>query len=131
MLCSEAEDSGHPGRGDWSFEANIQEPHRCTKSALLRAMWPGPGTIYGESNRRLVIFFNLQAVLCSYREADALQRLHANARTHACTHACMYVHTHILELLVNCVLYIRGNEVNCEITHILSGSKIFPVKAKA
>lgn len=50
---------------------------------------------------------------------------------HAHMHARMCTRTHILELLVNCVLYIRGNEVNCEITHILSGSKIFPVKVKA
>lgn len=62
MLQGKVEDTGHPGREDGSFEVNIQGPHHGTKSALPRAVWLGPGTIYGESKRGSVIFFNLQAV---------------------------------------------------------------------
>lgn len=62
MLWGKVEDTEHPGREYWSFEVNMQGPHHCTKSGLLRAIWPGPSTIYGESKEGSVIFFNLQAV---------------------------------------------------------------------
>lgn len=62
MLWGKVEDTGHLGRADGSSEVNIQGPHHCTKSALLRTIRPGPGTISSESERGLVIFFYLQAV---------------------------------------------------------------------
>lgn len=62
MLWGKVEDTEHLGREDWSFQGSMQGPHHCTKSVLLRARWPGPGTIYGESKKGSVIFFNPQAV---------------------------------------------------------------------
>lgn len=81
MLWGKVEDTEHPGR-DRSLEVNRQGPHYYTKSALVRAMWPGPGTIHGESKERSVIFFNLQAV--KLRESICFQ-MHVYTRTHTCT----------------------------------------------
>lgn len=115
MLQGKVEVTGHPGREDGSFEVDIQGPQHCTKSALLRAIWPGPGTIYGESKRGSVIFLNLHAVQLQGSSCF-------KTRLRACNE--------LLEFLVNCVLTIRENKLNCEISLSFQNLKLSLIRPR-